>query len=109
MSINRLERLIEFLQTEPNDPFLKYALATEYLKINNHELALKFYEDLVQNHEDYVGTYYHLGKLYEMLQRQQDALNAYEKGIAVAKKIKDQHALNELLGVYNALQDDLMD
>lgn len=109
MSINRLERLTEFLQAEPNDPFLKYALATEYLRLNNHELALKFYEDLLINHEDYVGTYYHLGKFYEMLQRQEDALKVYEKGIQIARKIKDQHALNELLGVYNALQDDLMD
>lgn len=109
MSINRLERLTEFLQAEPNDPFLKYALATEYLRLNNHELALKFYEDLVINHEDYVGTYYHLGKFYELLQRQEDALKTYEKGIEIAKKIKDQHTLSELLGVYNALQDDLMD
>jgi tetratricopeptide (TPR) repeat protein len=109
MSINRLERLLEFIENEPNDPFLKYALATEYLRLNNHDMALKFYEDLVNHHEDYVGTYYHLGKFYELLHRQEDALKTYEKGIAVAKKIKDQHALNELLGVYNSLQDDLMD
>ncbi len=107
MSINRLEKLHDFLGNEPNDPFLKYALATEYLRLNNHEKALWFYEDLVKNHEDYVGTYYHLGKLYEQLNKQHDAIIIYEKGITVARKIKDQHALNELLGVYNTLQDDL--
>lgn len=109
MSINRLERLLEFLKNEPNDPFLKYALATEYLRLDNPQMALRFYEDLIINHEDYVGTYYHLGKLYEHLGRSQDAVNIYEKGILIAKKIKDQHALNELLGVYNTLQDDLLD
>ena len=109
MSINRLERLLEFLEAEPNDPFLKYALATEYLRLDNAGEALKFYLDLVKNHEDYVGTYYHLGKFYESKGEPEQALEIYEKGIAVAKKIKDQHALSELLGVYNALQDELFD
>ena len=109
MSINRLEKLQEFLQAEPNDPFLKYALATEYIRLNNHEEALKFYLDLVKNHEDYVGTYYHLGKLYEGLQKKDEAFKIYEKGIAIARKIKDNHALSELLGVYNNLQDELYD
>ena len=107
MSINRLERLQEFINNEPNDPFLKYALATEYLRLNNPEKALWFFLDLVDKHTDYVGTYYHLGKLYEQMAQSKDALATYEKGIAVAKKIKDQHALNELLGVYNSLQDEL--
>ena len=107
MSINRLERLQEFLNNEPNDPFLKYALATEYLRLNNPEKALWFFLDLVDKHTDYVGTYYHLGKLYEQMAQSKDALVTYTKGIAVAKKIKDQHALNELLGVYNSLQDEL--
>lgn len=109
MPINRLERLLEFFNNEPNDPFLKYALATEYVRLNNEDLALKFYLDLLTNHEDYVGTYYHLGKLYEGLNQKEEALKTYEKGIQVARKIKDQHALNELLGVYNNLQDELFD
>ena len=107
MSINRLERLQEFLNNEPYDPFLKYALATEYLRLNNPEKALWFFLDLVDKHTDYIGTYYHLGKLYEQMVQPKEALAIYEKGIAVAKKIKDQHALNELLGVYNSLQDEL--
>lgn len=109
MSINRLERLLEFLANEPNDPFLKYALATEYVRLNDVNNALIFYLDLVNKHTDYVGTYYHLGKLYEILKQPKEALNIYEQGMAVAKKIKDQHALNELMGVYNSLQDELYD
>ena len=63
--------------------------------------------DLVEKHQDYVGTYYHLGKLYELLQKPNQALEIYEKGIETAKRIKDQHALNELLGVYNSLLDEM--
>ena len=109
MPINRLEKLLEFAANEPEDPFLKYALATEYLRLGDQEKALSFYTDLISNHPDYVGTYYHLGKLYEMINQKDDALITYEKGIAIAKKVKDQHALNELMGVYNTLQDELYD
>ncbi|HTN18880.1 MAG TPA: tetratricopeptide repeat protein [Pelobium sp.] len=109
MTINRLERLLEFFKNEPNDPFLKYALATEYLRLNNTEEALRFYLDLLDKHTDYIGTYYHLGKLYEQLGQQDDALKVYEQGIEVGKRIKDQHALNELLGAYNSLQDEMLD
>lgn len=109
MTINRLERLLDFFKTEPNDPFLKYALATEYVRLNNTEEALRYYLDLVDKHTDYIGTYYHLGKLYEQLGQQNDALKTYEQGIEVGKRIKDQHALSELLGAYNSLQDEMYD
>ncbi len=103
MSSNRLEKLLDFIKNEPNDPFLKYALATEYLALNEQDKALAYFEDLVQNHVDYVGTYYHLGKLYENINRKADAERTYEKGMQVARKANDRHALSELQSVYNAL------
>ena len=107
--MDRLARFLEFLQNEPNDPFLKYALATEYVRLNQTEEALKYYLDLVDKHTDYIGTYYHLGKLYEQLNKQDDAIKTYEQGIEVGKRIKDQHALSELLGAYNSLRDEMED
>jgi tetratricopeptide (TPR) repeat protein len=100
MEMNRLEKLLEFIQNEPNDEFLKYALATEYLRLNDTEKALSYYEDLVNNHPGYSGTYYHLGKLYEALNRKQDALDIYEKGMAITKEKRDNHAFSELQAVY---------
>ncbi len=100
MEMNRLEKLLEFIQNEPNDEFLKYALATEYLRLNNTEKALSYYEDLVNNHPGYSGTYYHLGKLYEALNRKQDALDIYEKGMKITKEKRDNHAFSELQAVY---------
>ena len=51
MQISRLQKLLEFLENEPNDPFLKYALATEYLRLNETEKALTYYEGLIKNHQ----------------------------------------------------------
>jgi len=103
MQISRLEKLLEFIKNEPEDPFLKYALATEYLRLNQTDKALAYYEDLVNNHPNYVGTYYHLGKLYEALSRKQDAITTYETGMKVTREQRDNHAFSELQAVYNEL------
>lgn len=100
MEINRLEKLLEFIKNEPNDEFLKYALATEYLRLNQVDKALQYYEDLVNNHPQYSGTYYHLGKLYEALDRKDDAVKIYEKGMEITKAKRDNHAFSELQTVY---------
>lgn len=106
MQISRLEKLLEFIKNEPEDPFLKYALATEYLRLNDTEKALSYYEDLTKNHRSYVGTYYHLGKLYEALGRKEDAVSTYETGMEVAREQRDNHAFSELKGVYDELTED---
>ncbi len=98
----RLEKLLNFLENEPNDPFLKYAIATEYLNSNEQDKAISYYEDLLNNHPDYVGTYYHAGKLYEQMDRKADAISTYQKGMEVARSAKDMHAFSELQGVYNS-------
>jgi len=100
MQISRLQKLLEFLENEPNDPFLKYALATEYLRLNETEKALTYYEGLIKNHPNYTGTYYHLGKLYEALNRKPDAIYIYETGMKITKEQRDNHAFSELQAVY---------
>jgi tetratricopeptide (TPR) repeat protein len=109
MQLSRLDKLLEFLKNEPEDEFLQYALATEYLRLNETGKALQYYENLVNKHPDYVGTYYHLGKLYEALNRKPDAINIYEKGMEIAKKKRDNHAFAELQTVYreaNGIDED---
>jgi len=103
MQISRLEKLLEFIKNEPEDEFLKYALATEYLRLNDTDKALEYYEDLIKNHPRYVGTYYHLGKLYEALNRKEDALKTYQTGMKTAREKRDNHAFSELQSVYNTL------
>lgn len=101
--MDRINKLKTFLEQEPNDPFLKYALATEYLASNNFQDALSLFENLILDHPDYIGTYYHLAKLYLKLNHKTQAIDIFEKGIMVAKSQKKQHALSELQNAYNEL------
>lgn len=98
----RLQKLLDFLKNEPNDPFLKYAIATEYFSQNDLEKALFYFDDLLTQHPDYVGTYYHAGRLYERLDRKEEAIEIYQNGMKMARKVGDNHAYSELQTVYNA-------
>jgi tetratricopeptide (TPR) repeat protein len=104
MSNSRLAQLFAFLKDAPDDPFLRFALAKEYEKQENQEQALAQYLHLVEHQSDYVGTYYHLGKWYERDGQVEQAIEAYEKGAAVARSAGDQHALAELLGAKGMLE-----
>ncbi|MFB6272516.1 MAG: tetratricopeptide repeat protein [Salinibacter sp.] len=96
MGNNRLAQLKSFYEEDPEDPFTRYALAQEHLKHDHTERALALFEELVETTPDYVGTYYHLGKLYEQLGRTDDALDTYERGIEVAREQGEQKSLSEL-------------
>ena len=96
MTQDRLEALKKFYEEDPTDPFTRFALAQEYLKRGDAQEALSFFEGLVEDDPGYVGTYYHLGKLYEQLGRTGDAKDVYRRGIQVAQQKRDAHARAEL-------------
>ena len=96
MAGNRIEVLLAFLAEDPQDSFVRFALAKEYEKQALLKKALDTYLELYELDPSYIGLYYHLGKLYEELSQRDDALKAYTEGIALAKKIADFHALSEL-------------
>jgi len=106
MSSNRLQQLFSFYENSPEDSFICFAIAKEYEKLENQEKALEFYLRIHSKDPDYIGTYYHLGKLYEQQEDLAKAFQTYKDGMVVAKRIGDQHALSELAGAKLALGDD---
>ncbi|HZX75148.1 MAG TPA: tetratricopeptide repeat protein, partial [Cyclobacteriaceae bacterium] len=64
MSITRIDQLQKFLEGAPNDSFVKFALALEYINQSDDETGLRFFKEILDHDPDYTGTYYHLGKLY---------------------------------------------
>lgn len=102
MQNTRLAKLLDFLSQDPNDSFILYALATEYNAMGDEDNAFLYYQKLVDIHPDYVGTYYHLGKLLEKTQQQEKAIEIYQLGMVAATKKRDMHALSELRGAYNS-------
>ncbi len=106
MNSPRLQQLQAFLADSPNDSFILFAIAKEYEKLNQTDQALAQYLLLLKNDPNYVGTYYHLGKLYEQKEAFEDAFFTYKKGMSIAKSQGDQHAFSELAGAKLNLGDD---
>jgi tetratricopeptide (TPR) repeat protein len=102
--MDRIEKLLDLLKTNPTDSFLQHALALEHIKMGNETEAQRLFEKLLAETPSYVGSYYHLGKLHERMGRANEAVEIYEKGLLEAKKAGDQHAYNELM----AAKDDAL-
>ena len=101
--MDRLQRLREMLAQQPTDSFLNHALALEEIKLGNEATARTLFELILQREPQYIGSYYHLGKLLERQGDETAAIEVFECGMEVAKKLGDQHALNELRGAYDNL------
>ncbi len=106
MATKRLDQLLAFLEATPNEPFILFAVAKEYEGMNDLNNALVYYEQLTSKVPNYVGTYYHLGKLYQILARENDAFATYKEGMTIAQKQGDQHAFSELAQAKLELGDD---
>ena len=101
--MDRIEKLKEFLQSNPNDSFIQHALALEYIKLGNDEDARVLFEQLLNRDPGYVGSYYHLAKLLERNEKTEEAIKVYEKGMKETKKAGDNHAYGELRGALEEL------
>ena len=101
--MDRIEKLKEFLQANPQDSFVQHALALEYIKLGNDAEARKLLEDILNRDENYIGSYYHLAKLLERMNAREEAIQWYEIGMQKYKQVGDTHAYNELLMAYEDL------
>lgn len=99
MNQQRLEQLFNFLKDDPKDPFLLYAIATEYSNEKPEE-AIKFFDNLLENHPEYFPTYYHAAALYAEIDEIEKAKKIYEKGIEVCEKARELKALQEIKNAY---------
>ena len=94
--MSRLDQLLAFHKEDPDDSFVRFALASEYVKLKRWEEALMAFNDLYEKDPSYVGLYYHYGKLLHGLGKPDKAAAVYREGIAVATRITDFHARSEL-------------
>jgi Tfp pilus assembly protein PilF len=103
--MEKIEKLISFLSHSPDDPFLKHALALEYIKIGNEKEAGRLFLEILTRDPSYIGTYYHLARLLQRAGETETAKNWFEKGMIAAKQAGDGHAYNELQAAYEDLID----
>jgi len=92
----KIRDLAGFLKKNPEDSFTKFALALELLKLDEVSKARVLFESVLKQDPQYLGVYYHLGKLYERTGRPKDARAMYIQGIRVAEQQSHERTLAEL-------------
>lgn len=102
-----IKQLAGYLKKNPNDSFTKFALALELLKLGDVSKARVLFESVLKQDPDYLGVYFHLGKLYENNRRPNDAEELYKKGIELAKKQNNERTRQELTEALEHLKTEL--
>jgi predicted Zn-dependent protease len=102
MSNSRFDKLLEMLDQQPDDLFLQYALAMEYLGMGKATEAEKQFRAILLVDVHHVASYYQLGKLLEGT-NETEAIQVYEKGMAEAKIKNDLKTVNEFRSALDEL------
>lgn len=103
MNEGRIDLLKKYIKEDPKDPFNHYGLACEYLQ-EAPEKALIILRGLKEDFPDYLPTYYQLAQLLVTFEEEEEALEVYKQGIAVARVQKNTKTLQELSTAYQNLQ-----
>jgi tetratricopeptide (TPR) repeat protein len=82
---------------------LLFALGLEKIKLGNEAEAMELFTQITLTNPDYSGVYYHLGKLLERKNEPEKAMEIYETGMAICKRLNEQHNFNELRGALDLL------
>ncbi|MDI1233085.1 MAG: tetratricopeptide repeat protein [bacterium] len=101
--MQRLKILQDWLEKSPNDPFLHFGIAMEYLSSELIAEALEKLEYISEQFPDYLANYYQLAKLYETNNNENKAIATYEKGIEIAQQQGDKKTAGELLSALEEL------
>lgn len=99
MAKTRREQIEEMLAMDPNDPFLRYGLAMEYVSARDDEGALQRFRELFAVAPTYVPGYLQAGQALVRLGRINEAAALFRDGIAAARQQGDQHAQGEMEGM----------
>ena len=101
--MQRLKILQDWSEKSPNDPFLHFGIAMEYLSSETLDMALEKMEYIAENFPDYLANYYQLAKLYEARNDEAKAIIIYEKGIELAQLQGDKKTAGELRSAFEEL------
>lgn len=104
MSNQRLQKLTEMLEKQPDDTFLLYAIAMEHLGVNDKNQAEILFKQVLRIESDNVPAHYQLGLIFEQTNRDREAVQMFEEGMKLAKFKGDLKTVNE----FRAALDELL-
>jgi predicted Zn-dependent protease len=96
LNAQRVEELLKLLAAEPNDCFLRYGLAREYMKGDRLDAALEQLNAIFRIDPNYAAAYFACGHALVRQGNVAAAREKYEAGIPVAEKSGDAHLAGQM-------------
>ncbi len=97
--MDRIAMLKEILEGSPEDAFARYGLALEIAKTGDVDGALSEFKAILTKNPDYVPAYQMGAQTLIDAGRFDEARAMLEQGVAVAIRVGNQHARNEMEGM----------
>lgn len=94
--MSRREQIEQLLAEDPDDVFLNYALAKEWHSEGAVPEALAAFDRVISLHPDYVPAYFQKGQVLVEDGEVESARAVLTDGIAVARRVGDEHAAEEM-------------
>lgn len=91
------------LAKTPDDPFLHYGLAMEFVKAGQADEGVRRLTELTSAHPGYQATYLQLGQLLANRGDIDEARGFLQRGISAAQAAGDSHAAGEMEGLLHSL------
>jgi Flp pilus assembly protein TadD len=90
----RLDQLLKFKDSRPDDPFIQYAIGIELKNAERFVEAESQLRIVAERFPTYVPTYLHFGQVLEAVGKEDEARSVYQQGLKHANR--DPHAASEL-------------
>ncbi len=92
----RREKIETMLVDDPSDTFLRYSLAMELDKENEHDKSLEKFRELFADQPPYIPAFFMAAQQLARLERTDEARTALRDGIEQARTQGDSHAAGEM-------------
>ncbi|HEX6987269.1 MAG TPA: tetratricopeptide repeat protein [Planctomycetaceae bacterium] len=99
----RRAQIEELLKADPDDVFLKYALAKELASEGDVPAALAAFDRVIAEHPDYVPAYFQKAQTLASEGEPDAARTVLTRGIEVARRVGDAHAAAEMTAFLDTL------
>jgi tetratricopeptide (TPR) repeat protein len=96
MTPSRRERIESMLADDPRDTFLRYSLAMELDKEDDHERSLETLRGLMADAPPYVPAFFMSAQQLARLSRVDEARTVLRQGIEQARQQGNAHAAGEM-------------
>jgi Tfp pilus assembly protein PilF len=103
---SRLEQFKEFVEMDPADTFSRYALAMEYMSVNQFDDAVSHFREVLKLDPTYSAAYFQAAIASRKSGSNDQAIDFLTRGIEAAEKKGDWHARDEMKAVLEEIRSE---